>query len=116
MRLVSTRSADSIRRFTFIAPISAPTLRGRESESARERLFEGLDGHTISSTSGTWQVRVYSICEEPGAWWLQLSLDGNPEYTITMRTPLAETASDTLCRLSNWLASPSRADETLTVA
>ncbi len=119
--LVSTRPADAaIRRLTFIAPISAnPTLttsRDRQLAAARERLFEGLDGHTISGAEGTWRVRVYSICEEPGAWWLQLALEGRPEYTITIRTPLLETAPDTLCRLSRWLASPSQADETLTVA
>ena len=81
--------------------------------AARERLFEGLDGHTISGTGGTWHVRIYSICEEPGAWWLQLALEGNPEYTVTLRTPLLETAPETLCRLSHWLASQSPADEAL---
>jgi hypothetical protein len=122
MRLVRTRpDASVVRRFTFIAPVSAAPYRSsadrRPAAAARERLFEGLDGHTISSlTGGTWKVRVYSIREEPGAWWLQLSLDGSPEYTITMRTPLLETAADTLCRLSRWLAAPSKTDETLTVA
>jgi hypothetical protein len=122
MRLISTRSSDdAIRRLTFIASVSAvrspSASRSREltSESARERLFEGLDGHTISVSGGTWHVRVYGICEEPGAWWLQLSLEGSPDYTITMRTPLFETAADTLCRLSRWLTD-SRTDETLTVA
>ena len=121
MRLVSTRPADAaIRRLTFIAPISGKPTRAipRDGEfaAARERLFDGLDGHTISSAGGTWRVRVYSICEEPGAWWLQLALEGKPEYTITIRTPLLETAPDTLCRLSRWLANPSEAEEVLTLA
>ena len=124
MRLVSTRSADDvIRRLTFIAPISAALLpnasRPREltPEAARERLFEGLDGHSISVSDGTWHVRVYGICEEPGAWWLQLALEGSPKYTVTMRAPLFQTAPDTLCRISRWLADSSRTDdETLTVA
>jgi hypothetical protein len=121
MRLVSSRPVDAaIRRLTFIAPISAgPTLttqRTRELAAARERLFEGLDAHTITSVRGTWRVRVYSICEEPGAWWLQLALEGNPEYTITIRTPLLETAPETLGRLSRWLAGSSQADEALTIA
>jgi hypothetical protein len=120
MRLVSSRPADAaIPRLTFIAPISAdPTLttsRDRQLAAARERLFEGLDGHTISGVGGTWRVRVYSICEEPGAWWLQVALEGKPEYTITLRTPLFETAPDTLCRLSRWVADPSTIDDTLTV-
>ena len=114
MRLVSSRSADAaIRRLTFIAPVSVDpkltTTRYRQMAAARERLFEGLDGHPISGAGGTWRVRVYSICEEPGAWWLQLALEGNPEYAITMRTPLDETAPEMLCRLSRWLSGPSQA-------
>jgi hypothetical protein len=121
IRLVSSRPGDAaMRRLTAIAPISADrtggTSRYRQVVAARERLFEGLDGHTISGIGGTWRVRVYSICEEPGAWWLQLALEGKPEYTITVRTPLLETAPDTLGRLSHWLASPSQAKEVLTVA
>jgi hypothetical protein len=121
MRLVSSRPGDAVtRRLTFIAPISADLTRGtsryRQAVAARERLFEGLDGHTISGIGGTWRVRVYSICEEPGAWWLQLALEGTPEYAITIRTPLLETAPDTLGRLSRWLAGSSKADEALTFA
>ena len=121
MRLVSTRpTGAAIRRLTFIPPISAnPTrtiARDGQLTAARERLFEGLDGHTISGAAGTWRVRVYSICEEPGAWWLQLALEGKPEYTITIRTPPLETAPDTLCRLSRWLANPSGAEGVLTLA
>jgi hypothetical protein len=121
MRLVSTRPADAaIRRLTFIAPISAVptvgTMHDRQLAAARERLFEGLDGHTISGIGCSWRVRVYSICPESGGWWLQLALEGKPEYTITLRTPLFETAPDTLGRLSRWLAGSAQADEALTVA
>jgi hypothetical protein len=92
------------------------TFRYRQMVAARERLFEGLDGHTISTNGGTWRVRVYSICEEPGAWWLQLGLEGDPGYTVTLRTLLYETAPDTLGRLSRWLGHPSQAEEVLTSA
>ena len=119
MRLVP-RAADSIsRHLTYIAPISVEpirrTFRYRQMVATRERLFEGLDGHTINRRGRTWQVRVYSICEEPGAWWIQLALEGDPEYTITFRTPLVETAPETLCRLSRWLDSSSE-DGTLNIA
>lgn len=117
MRLVSSRP-DPIRRLTFISPISVDrthgTLGDRQIVASRERLFEGLDGHTISANGGTWRVRVYSICEEPGAWWLQLALDGEPAYTVTLRTPLFETAPNTLCRLARWIVSPSQSDDVLT--
>jgi hypothetical protein len=119
MRLVPTRRADAtIRRLTFITPISAdPTLalRDRRLAATRERLFQGLDGQTISSSAGTWQVRVYSISEETGAWWLQLALEGPWDYATIIRIPLLETAPDTLGRLSRWISSSPRSDENLIV-
>jgi hypothetical protein len=120
MRLVFSRPQETLHRFTFIAPLSVPEPRRARRpvavDAARERLFENLDGRTITVRGGTWEIRVYGISEEPGAWWIQLSLAGSPEYTITMRTPLVQTAHDTICRLSRWLADPSQADEALTVA
>ena len=119
MRLVS-RTEATTRRLTYIAPISVDpppgSFRYRQMMAARERLFEGLDTHTISVSGGTWQVRVYSICEEPGAWWLQLALEGSPEYTVTLRIPLHETAPEILFRLSRWLTNTSQAEDVLTVA
>jgi hypothetical protein len=118
MRLVP-RSADAANRhLTYIAHVTVAPIRGtfryRQMVAARERLFEGLDGHTINRRGRTWQVRVYSICEEPGAWWLQVALEGDPEYTITFRTPLLETAPETLSRLALWLET-SEAEATLTI-
>jgi len=118
MRLVFSRPQEVLPRLTFIVPLSVPEPGARRPiavEAAREKLFENLDGRTITVRGGTWEIGVYGISEEPGAWWLQLSLEGSPEYTITMRTPLFQTAHDTMCRLSRWLADPSQ-DEALTVA
>ena len=120
MRLVPRTADATTRRLTYIAPVSVAPPRGsfryRQMVAARDRLFEGLDNHTISNGGGTWHVRVYSICEEPGAWWLQLALEGDPEYTVTLRTPLLETAPETLGRLSRWLAHTSQAEEAQTLA
>ena len=120
MRLVHRMTDATIRHLTYIAPVSVGpvggTFRYRQMMAARERLFEGLDGHTITTADGTWRVRVYSICEEPGAWWLQLALEGDPEYTGTLRTRLYETAPETLDRLSRWLSRTSQPDEALTIA
>jgi hypothetical protein len=121
MRLVSSRPQEAIRRFTFIAPLSVDSEAGigwrpQAVDAARQRLFEDLDGRTVTVRGGTWEIRVYGISVEPGAWWIQLSLEGSPEYTVTMRTPLLQTAHDTLCRLARWLADPSEADRTLTIA
>jgi hypothetical protein len=115
MRLVPRTADSALRQLTYIAPITVQPIRGtfryRQMAAARERLFEGLDGHTINRRGRTWEVRVYSICEEPGAWWVQLGLEGDPEYTITFRIPLLETAPETLCRLSQCLDSASQSDE-----
>jgi hypothetical protein len=107
----------AFRRFTFIPKVSPDRPGGRQFTTAdiRERLFEGLDGQSIVVGSSTWQVRIYSICDEPAAWWLQLQLDGDPKYTITMRTPRFQTAHEMLHRLASWLTDP-RADEAITAA
>ena len=118
MRLVDNRSSDAAsRRLTFIAHVSADLPSSRETTTAdvRERLYEGLDGQSIAVGSRTWQVRIYSICDEPAAWWLQLQLEGDPKYTITMRTPRFQTAHEMLYRLAAWLTDP-HADEAITVA
>jgi hypothetical protein len=86
------------------------------SDAEREQLFETLDGQLIAVNDGTWRVRVYGISEEPGAWWLQLSLEGIPEYTITMRAPMFQTACDISRRLSRWLADSSQMDHIQSVA
>jgi hypothetical protein len=120
MRSVHIQPRDgAFRRFTFITPVSAEAPTNRQltpADSARERLFEGLDGQPISAGSQTWRVRIYSICEEPAVWWLQLQLDGSPEYAITMRMPRFQTAHDTLSRLSRWLADAVPADDSITIA
>ncbi len=123
MRLVPFQPTDAaVRRLTFIAPVSKEqSLEDRRtrqwsSPDSRERLFQGLDGKAIQVNGRSWQIRVYSICQEPGVWWLQLSLDGDPEYTVTMRTSAFQTAHDTMSRLSGWLSDPSLADETYATA
>ena len=117
MRSIDHRLPDtSFRRFTFIAPVAAdpPDSRPLNAADVREHLFEGLDGQSITAGTRTWQVRVYSISDEPAAWWLQLQLEGDPKYTITMRTPRFQTAHGTLHRLASWLTD-AHADEAITV-
>jgi hypothetical protein len=74
--------------------------------AVRERLFENLDGQLLNADSGCWRVRVYSIWGERGSWWLQLALEGEPEYTVTMRTAFGDDGTRALKSLTKWLAHP----------
>ena len=121
MRLVPFQPTQAAaHRLTFIAPVSlVQSLKAwaDRQRTSREGLFEELDGEVIRANGCSWRIRVYSICEELGAArWLQLSLDGDPEYAVTMRTSAFQTAQDTIARLSDWLSNRPLADDTVTVA
>ena len=128
MSLVPTRprTGDAgLRRLTRVAWITTLTIDGSygsrtsvrsiSTTVARERLFDALDGQVIKRAHSSWHVRVYSISEVKGLWWLQLSLEGDPDYTVSMQAALAETGEQTLARLSNWLANPSKTHDALSV-
>jgi hypothetical protein len=121
-KLMERTARVSARRLLRLAWISnvAPVIT-RAAESAftplsQERLFDALDGQTIRVFHRTWRVHVYSIWEENGFRWLQLSLDGETPYTATLQmSPLAG-AEQTIRRLSAWLAKPSKTHHILSVA
>lgn len=91
---------------TTVAGSGARVDRLPAGAATRERLFQGLDGQLLSAESGCWRVRVYSIWGERNSWWLQLALEGEPEYTVTMRTALGDDGTQALKSLTKWLAQP----------
>jgi hypothetical protein len=99
-------------RHGWIANLHAPTF----SEVTRDTLFEGLEGRTIRLFDRTWNVSVYSISEENGGHWLQLSLAGQPDYTVTVGCALS-TGPDRIVRaLSGWLARPVKSSTVLHIS
>jgi hypothetical protein len=77
---------------------------------SRERLFEALDGRTVSLFHRRWEVQVFSITEHHGWRWLQLTLAGDPEHMLTLRTSVWAGVDETLREISRWLARPARAN------
>ena len=109
-------------RLAWISSIAAPSPGFRHEpsalsiESTRERLFDSLEGQVLRVFQRAWTIRVYSISEQDGWRWLQLSLEGDCEYTVTMRVSLTDSGDHALRRLSGWLANPSKTHDIFCVA
>jgi hypothetical protein len=121
MRTVTTHpSADSdlLARTAWISNVPPPEIGGDELMSGTELsalLFQELDGRSVSTCDRTWCIRVFSITEENGWRWLQLSLDGDPDYAVTVRANPTDSADQTLRALSAWLAAPSKTHHVVSV-
>ena len=50
-----------------------------------DQLFRDLDGRTVPGPEGVCQITVYSIMDEYGYRWLQLSLVGSTSLAYTLR-------------------------------
>jgi len=111
-------STRGLLRLAWISNV-APVISRAEAALTpltQEHLFDALDGQIVRVFHRTWQVHVYSIWEENGFRWLQLSLDGETPYTATLQTSPLAGADQTLRRLSAWLAKPSKTHHILSVA
>jgi hypothetical protein len=122
MRNLSSRSSrtdESVERFTGLSGLSRHKTPGETASDARVAtgdLFAALDGHIIGLFEHSWQIRVYSILEQRNSRWLQLSLEGDPDFTLTVRTSVTDDADQTVRVLSDWLAHPGDSDTVLSVA
>jgi hypothetical protein len=79
-------------------------------------LFDALDGEVIRVFQRSWLVRVYSVWDDAGYRWLQLALEGTPQYTATIQMSPFDSPDDMLRRLSSWLGNPAKTRHILTVA
>ena len=114
----ASASARRLLRLAWISNV-APVISPAEAAFTpltQEHLFDALDGQIVRVFHRTWRVHVYSIWEENGFRWLQLSLDGETPYTATLQTSPLAGADQTLRRLSAWLAKPSKTHHILSVA
>jgi hypothetical protein len=85
-------------------------------ELSAERMFDALDGRMITVGGQQWRLEVYSVCDQDGWRWIQLSLEGEPHYALTMRLSLREGIKHVVLALSGWLANPSPGRAILKVA
>jgi hypothetical protein len=81
-----------------------------------EGTFAELDGGLLSRFAHRWRIMVYSVSDLDGWRWIQLALQGQPEYTLTIKTPASAPTGDVLHTLSSWLARPSKTERILSVA
>jgi hypothetical protein len=107
-------------RLAWIANVSVEDAGGSRQNGAssisQERLFDALDGRTVSLFDRRWEIQVFGITEQHGWRWLQLTLSGEPEHMLTLRTSVWASLDETLREICRWLANPARADRFPSVA
>jgi hypothetical protein len=107
-------------RLAWIANVAvdgdAESRRSAGPAISLDHLFEALDGRTVTLFHRRWEIQVFSITEQHGWRFLQLSLAGDPEHLLTLRTSAWATVDETLREVSRWLARPARADKFPSVA
>jgi hypothetical protein len=79
-------------------------------------MFALLDGRIVTAAGGRWRLDVFSVCDHEGSRWIQLALDGEPRYALTMRLSPREGIRHGLFVLAGWLANPGGYREILSVA
>jgi hypothetical protein len=88
----------------------------RERAVRPERLLEALEGRAVTVLGQSWRLQVYSVLDYAGRRWVQLALDGEPHYMLTLNLAVGAGAQRTLMALANCLANPSDAIGILNVA
>jgi hypothetical protein len=67
------------------------------------RLFESLDGQTISAGVSQCLIEIYSVRYENDAMWLQLALHGESTFNVLMRLAPDEGPKHAKAALASWL-------------
>ena len=81
-----------------------------------ERLLEDLDGRAVTVLGQSWRLEVYSVLDYAGRRWVQLALEGEPHYMLTLNLAVGAGAQRTLMALASCLANPSDSVGILNVA
>ena len=69
-----------------------------------DELFATLDGRSITMPNGAWLIEIHSIFDEAGFRWIQLTLKGNPPYSMTFQINSGDDADEAVRALSMWLS------------
>ncbi len=81
-----------------------------------ERLRAGLDGRAVTVSGHSWRVEVYSVLDCAGRRWVQLALEGEPHYMLTLNLVMGAGVQRALLALASCLANPSDPTGTLNIA
>jgi len=96
--------------------LSPFTDQNRDRVVRPERLHEDLDGRTVTVLGQVWRLQVYSVLDYAGRRWVQLALEGEPHYMLTLNLAVGAGAQRTLMALASCLANPSESVGILNVA
>ncbi|HUL72419.1 MAG TPA: hypothetical protein VLT86_04920 [Vicinamibacterales bacterium] len=90
-------------------PAPEPTVRP-------ERLRAGLDGRAVTVSGRNWRIEVYSVSDWSGRRWVQLALEGDPHYMLTLNLSAGAGVQRALAALASCLANPGDAQGIFNVA
>ena len=91
-------------------------ISGHERQVRPERLREALEGQAVTVSGQSWRLEVYSVLDYAGRRWVQLALEGEPHYMLTLNLAVGAGAQRALMALAACLANPSDAVGILNVA
>jgi hypothetical protein len=112
-RLLPQRTA---LRLAWISNVAPGDGAARQSILPTDVMTRTLDGRIVNVFDRRWRISVFSISDHSGFRWLQLLLEGRPDYSIIARISPEQSLGQTLRAISAWLANPSRASHILNVA
>jgi hypothetical protein len=81
-----------------------------------ERLRAALEGRAVTVSDQSWRLEVYSVTDRDGRRWVQLALEGEPHYMLTLNLTMGAGAQRALNALASCLANPSEAGGIVNVA
>lgn len=81
-----------------------------------ERLRAALEGRAVTVSDRSWRLEVYSVSDRDGRRWVQLALEGEPHYMLTLSLTMGAGANRALNALASCLANPSEAAGIFNVA
>ncbi len=93
-----------------------PHLPVHERVVRPERLRAALEGRAVTVSDRSWRLEVYSVTDRDGRRWVQLALEGEPHYMLTLNLTMGAGAKRALNALASCLSNPSDAGGILNVA
>jgi CheY-like chemotaxis protein len=88
--------------------VAKGNLPGLVPAIERELLFRGLDGQEIEVLEACWHVEICGVQTVDDHHWVQIMLDGQPTYPLTLKIPHDADATDATRAIRRWLLSPER--------
>jgi hypothetical protein len=99
-----------------VAPAQAREAHPEPVQGESEGLFAALDGRELIVLGKKWLVEVFSVCALGGCRYVQLSLQSEQQFMVTLRVAAGTDMRQLIPRLLSWLAHPSLSGEIIDIA